>query len=78
LLTDSLAIGGRLRLATDHAAYAAEAMAAIEAEFRLVGDVVPRPAERPITRFEARGLHEGRPAVDIVAHRVSTPDRVEK
>jgi len=78
LLTDSLAIGGRLRLATDDAAYAAEAIAAIEAEPRLVGDVVPRPAERPITRFEARGLHEGRPAVDIEARRVAaegTPER---
>jgi len=71
LLTDALTVGGRLRLATDDAAYAAEALAAIKAEPRLVGDVIPRPAERPITRFEARGLQEGRSATDIEARRVS-------
>lgn len=72
LLTDSLVDGGRLRLATDDAAYSVEAMAAIEAEPRLEGAIVPRPAERPITRFEARGLVDGRSATEIVAHRVQT------
>jgi len=71
LLTDSLAADGILRLATDDAAYADEALAAIEAEPRLHGAVVPRPAERPTTRFEARGLIEGRSAVDVVARRVT-------
>jgi len=71
LLTDALAVGGLLRLATDDAGYAAEALAAIEAEARLVGAIVPRPAARPITRFEARGLHEGRAAIDIEARRLS-------
>jgi tRNA (guanine-N7-)-methyltransferase len=71
LLTDSLVVGGRLRLATDEPAYAEEALAAIAAEPRLVGGIVPRPPERPITRFEARGLDERRHAVDIEARRVS-------
>jgi len=71
LLTDALAVGGLLRLATDDAAYAAEALAAIELEPRLAGAVVARPGERPITRFEARGLHDGRSSVDIEARRVS-------
>ena len=70
LLTDALEIGGLLRLATDDATYAAGALAAIEAEPRLGGAVVARPAERPITRFEARGLHDGRSAIDIEARRV--------
>jgi len=37
---------------------------------RLTGGVVPRPTERPITKFEARGLKEGREAVDIEARRI--------
>ena len=71
LLTDSLVVEGVLRVATDDAAYAAEALAAIEAEPRLQGGVVARPPERPITRFEARGLVEVRSAVDIAARRVT-------
>jgi len=71
LLADALTVGGLLRLATDDAAYAAEALDAIEAEPRLVGGVVPRPAARPITRFEARGLHDGRAAIDIEARRTA-------
>lgn len=71
LLADALCDGGLLRLATDDAAYCAEAVEAIAAEPRLVGGVVARPSARPVTRFEARGLREGRPATDIVARRCS-------
>ena len=71
LLVDSLAVGGVLRLATDDSAYAAETLDAVQAEARLEGGVVARPAERPVTRFEARGLHEGRSATDIEARRAS-------
>jgi tRNA (guanine-N7-)-methyltransferase len=69
VLADSLVDGGRLRLATDDAGYATEALAAIAADPRLVGEVVHRPGERPITRFEARGVREGRTPIDIVATR---------
>lgn len=71
LLVDALAVGGLLRLATDDAAYAAQALAAIAVEGRLGGGVVARPTERPITRFEARGLRDGRVATDIEARRAS-------
>jgi tRNA (guanine-N7-)-methyltransferase len=71
LLVDALAPAGIIRLATDDAAYAAETLDAIAAEPRLVGGVAPRPATRPITRFEARGLREGRVATDVVARRCS-------
>lgn len=70
LLVDALAVGGLLRLATDDADYAAEALSAIAAEERLCGGVVPRPEARPITRFEARGLRDGRAATDLCAERV--------
>lgn len=69
LIVDALRIGAVLRLATDDAAYAAEALAAIEHEPRLRGGVVARPPERPHTTFESRGLREGHLAVDIVAVR---------
>ena len=71
LLVDALQVGGRFRLATDDVAYASEALAAIATEPRLTGDVVPRPAARPITRFESRGLSEGRVVTDLVAVRRS-------
>jgi tRNA (guanine-N7-)-methyltransferase len=32
----------------------------------LVGGVVERPAWRPVTRFEQRGLADGRTPVDLV------------
>jgi len=69
VMTDALVAGGRIRLATDDANYAAEALAAIDAEPRLVGRVVPRPDERPLTVFEERGLREGRATTDIEAAR---------
>lgn len=71
LLVDALRVDGVLRLASDDAAYTAEALEAIAAEPRLVGGGVPRPAARPVTRFEARGLREGRQATDLVARRCS-------
>ncbi len=70
LIVDALRLGGVLRLATDDASYADEATVAIGNEQRLRGGVVPRPDERPVTTFEARGLRLGLPAVDIVATRV--------
>ncbi|MCU1395740.1 MAG: trmB [Ilumatobacteraceae bacterium] len=69
LLIDALTIGGRLRLASDDATYADEALAAMVNDDRLDAWVVARPSERPITRFESRGLREGREAVDIDARR---------
>ena len=70
LMVDTLATGGLFRLATDDLRYADEALAAIDDEPRLIGSVVGRPPGRPITRFEARGLDEGRTVVDVEARRV--------
>ncbi len=75
LITDALAPAGLFRLATDDPAYAEQALQAIAAEPRLVGRVVTRPTERPITVFERRGLDAGRPAIDIEAVRVKAADR---
>lgn len=70
LMIDTLASGGLFRLATDDVRYAEEALCAIDNEPRLVGSTVGRPPGRPITRFEARGLAEGRTVVDIEARRI--------
>jgi tRNA (guanine-N7-)-methyltransferase len=64
-LVDRLAISGELHLATDIADYAALMQRVCVAEVRLEGGVIERPAERPLTRFEQRGLDEGRPPTDL-------------
>ncbi|MEL6892418.1 MAG: tRNA (guanosine(46)-N7)-methyltransferase TrmB, partial [Actinomycetota bacterium] len=68
-LTDRLRPGGELHLATDIADYAEQMQEACDAEPRLAGGVIPRPRERPLTRFEQRGLDAGRTAVDLRYHR---------
>ncbi len=64
-LVDRLEIGGELHLATDIADYSASMQAVCDAEPRLDGGVIARPVERPLTRFERRGLDEGRPPTDL-------------
>lgn len=68
-LVERLRRGGIIHLATDIADYAHEMQTACEAEPRLDGGIVPRPAWRPLTRFEQRGLDEGRRAVDLLYRR---------
>lgn len=64
-LTDRLEIGGELQLATDIIDYADLMQEVCEAEPRLTGGGVERPDERPLTRFEQRGLDAGRPITDL-------------
>lgn len=70
LLCQRLAPGGRLRLATDWANYAEHMLAVLSAEPQLSnraadGGYVPRPDDRPITRFEARGHRLGHAVFDL-------------
>lgn len=69
-LVDRLEVGGRLHLATDIADYAALMQRVCDAEPRLEGGIIDRPDERPLTRFEQRGLDEGRPPTDLLYRRV--------
>jgi tRNA (guanine-N7-)-methyltransferase len=62
--------GGLWRLATDWADYADQMVAVLDAERLLEGGRTPRWDERPLTRFERRGLDEGRPATDLTYRRV--------
>jgi tRNA (guanine-N7-)-methyltransferase len=57
--------GGWWRLATDWAAYAEHMVGVLDAEPSLSGGVVERWAERPVTRFERKGLAVGRAITDL-------------
>lgn len=70
VLVDRLVDGGELHLATDVEHYAREMRTACDADANLEGGIVARPESRPLTRFEQRGLDEGRPATDLSYRRL--------
>ena len=70
-LVDRLELGGELHLATDIADYAELMEQVCDAEPRLAGGVIARPEARPLTRFEQRGLDEGRPPTDLLYRRTT-------
>jgi tRNA (guanine-N7-)-methyltransferase len=65
LAASRLAPGAQWRLATDWPDYAQQIRAVLDAEPLLEGGEVERWAERPMTKFERRGLAEGRPVADF-------------
>jgi tRNA (guanine-N7-)-methyltransferase len=75
-LAARLAPGGYLHVATDWQPYADEVLAACVAEPLLVNTAqgfAPRPAWRPQTKFEARGLALGHTVSDILFERRDVP-----
>lgn len=70
LVAARLAPGAEWRLATDWADYAEQAQEVLDAEPLLDGGPVERWAERPVTRFERRGIAEGRAITDFCYRRV--------
>ena len=72
LAAGRLAPGGLWRLATDWPAYAEQMAEVLDAEpmLRNVYDgPAPRWEERPLTRFERRGIDAGRPITDLAYRR---------
>lgn len=72
LLRSRLTPGGTLHCATDWPAYASAMLATLSADPELVNahpGYAPRPAHRPVTKFEQRGLDAGRPIADLIFHR---------
>ena len=63
--------GGVWRLATDWPDYAEQMVQVLDAEPLLEGGVVERWADRPVTRFERKGLDAGRPPTDLAYRRVT-------
>jgi tRNA (guanine-N7-)-methyltransferase len=73
LVASRLVVGGRLHLATDWAGYADQMLAVCSAQPLLRNefpDWAPRPAWRPVTKFETRANEEGRVSRDLMFVRV--------
>jgi len=73
-LADRLKSGGSLQVATDWPEYGKEILAAIDQLPTLentagIGTFSPRPAWRPLTKYERRGLQLGHSIFDIAAQR---------
>ncbi len=78
LVCDKLDAGGKFELATDWEPYAVEMLALIDAHGGFInlagrGNFAPRPAERPVTKFQRRGERLGHAIFDLVFER-RTPD----
>ena len=69
LAASRLAPGAAWRLATDWSDYAGQMLAVLDAEPRLEGGVTDRWDQRPLTRFERRGLAAGRQVTDLCYRR---------
>ncbi|GAB2887130.1 tRNA (guanosine(46)-N7)-methyltransferase TrmB [Nocardioides pacificus] len=65
LVGSRLAPGAAWRLATDWSEYAEQMVEVLDAEPALEGGVVERWADRPVTRFERKGLAAGRSITDL-------------
>jgi len=64
-----LQVGAPWRLATDWEDYARQIQEALDAEPSLEGGVVERWEERPVTKFERKGLAAGRRITDLCYRR---------
>ncbi|WZH54226.1 MAG: tRNA (guanosine(46)-N(7))-methyltransferase TrmB [Nocardioides alkalitolerans] len=69
LVASRLVPGGTWRLATDWAEYAERMQEVLDAEPALVGGRVERWADRPVTKFERKGLAVGRDIADLAYRR---------
>ena len=72
VLATRLTPGGYLHVATDWAPYADEILATLSVQPALENSAegfAPRPAWRPLTRFEQRGLDRGHSVFDLVFRR---------
>lgn len=70
LAASRLAPGAEWRLATDWSDYAEQMVEVLDAEQLLTGGVVERWAERPVTKFERKGLAKDREITDLLYRRV--------
>ena len=70
LAASRLGLGAVWRLATDWADYAEQMRDVLGAVKELEGGVVPRWEDRPVTRFERKGLAAGRAITDLAYRRV--------
>jgi len=71
LAASRLAPGAEWRLATDWVDYAEQMVEVLDAEPLLEGGATERWDERPVTKFERKGLAAGRSIADLVYTRVT-------
>jgi len=69
LVAERLAPGATWRLATDWADYAEQMCEVLDAEPALEGGPVERWSDRPVTKFERKGLEAGRKIADFAYRR---------
>jgi tRNA (guanine-N7-)-methyltransferase len=72
LMRSRLALGGVLHCATDWEPYAQVMLQVVDADPELAnahGGFAPRPADRPLTKFERRGITLGHDIFDIVVRK---------
>ncbi|MET0838309.1 MAG: tRNA (guanosine(46)-N7)-methyltransferase TrmB [Marmoricola sp.] len=69
LVSTRLVPGGAWRLATDWSEYAEQMRAVLDAAPGLTGGPVERWADRPVTKFERKGLAVGRDITDLAYRR---------
>jgi tRNA (guanine-N7-)-methyltransferase len=72
LVTDRLAEDGIWRLATDWEPYAEHMLEVLDAAPGLIGGVVDRWDERPLTKFERRGIAKERQITDLLYRKASS------
>jgi tRNA (guanine-N7-)-methyltransferase len=72
LVASRLRPGGRWRLATDWQEYAEQMQAVLDAQAGLSGGPTERWADRPVTKFERKGVAAGRTITDLTYRR--SPD----
>jgi len=65
LMAGRIGTGGSWDIATDWPDYAQHIESVLDASRYWRGGRIDRPAERPLTRFERRGLAAGRAAIDL-------------
>ncbi len=70
LAASRLAPEAEWRLATDWADYAAQMVEVLDAESLLAGGITRRWEERPVTKFERKGLASGREITDLAYRRI--------
>lgn len=69
LVAQRLVSGGTWRLATDWLEYADQMREVLDAEPEFSGGVIERWADRPVTKFERKGLAVGREIIDLAYRR---------
>ncbi|MFC6154273.1 tRNA (guanosine(46)-N7)-methyltransferase TrmB [Nocardioides yefusunii] len=73
LVSRRLVPGGEWRLATDWLEYAEQMQEVLDASPSFAGGVVPRWDERPVTKFERKGLAKDRVITDLLYRTVAAP-----